>query len=391
MAALISEIQQDIPMSRSEWGATWGMVTLALAIFSIPGGATGDRIGVRWAVGLSCILAGVVGISRAFSHTTFTLATTMFLFGAAVMFVIPSLPKTLGMWFPQREYGLALGILFMGYSGSSALAMMTSRTYLSPLLGGWRVVLWLFGGLCILFGLIWLLCMNVKKFPRLAGQGSHNIKFREGIPHLIRIKDQWLLMAVQLGIVSAFVGLVGFLPQSLIGRGLSEREAHNVASILLWGSMMGKILVPAISDRIGRRKIFIWLSGILGSIGCYLLGWTLGGPLLIAAFLAGFAQGGGVTLALVIPLEIKTIGPVFAGTSMGLSLAFANFGAFLSPVLAGKVVENYGKEAIALLVFAGLYFVSVPFAMLLQDTGWRVQKVTEPITIKKQILSVEED
>lgn len=376
MAALLSEIQREIPMSRSEWGAIWGMVTLALALFSIPGGATGDRIGVRWAVGLACILAGVLGISRSFSHDTLTLAVTMFLFGAAIMFVIANLPKTLGMWFPQKEYGLALGILFVGYSGSSALAMMTSRIYLSPLLGGWRPVLWLYGGLCILFGLIWLLCMDENKFPFLAGHGgpSHRIKFREGVPQLIRIKDQWLLMAVQFGILSAFVGLVGFLPQSLIGRGLMESEAHNVASFLLWGSMMGKILVPVISDRLGRRKIFIWVSGLLGTVGCYLMGWTMGNPLVIAAFLAGFAQGGGVTLALVMPLEIRKIGPILAGTSVGLSLAVADSGAFLSPILAGKVVENYGKEATALLVFAGFYLFSVPFAMLLQDTGLRAQK-----------------
>lgn len=373
MAALISEIQRDIPMSRAQWGATWGMVTLALAIFSAPGGVTGDRIGVRWAVGLTAILAGVLGISRAFSHTTLTLAMTMFLFGAAIMFVIANLPKTLGMWFPQKQYGLALGLLLIGYSGSSALAMMISRSYLSPLLGGWRSVLWLFGCLCIALGLIWLFFMDEKKFPRMEGHGghSHRIKFREGVPRLVRIKDQWLLMAVQFGIVSAFVGLVGFLPQSLIGRGMSEGEAHKVASFLLWGSMTGKILVPAISDRIGRRKIFILGSGFIGSIGCYLLGWTLGAPLIIAAFMAGFAQGGGVTLSLVMPLEIKTIGPILAGTSVGLGLAFGNLGAFLAPVLAGKIVENHGNEAIALLVFTGFYLFSIPFAMLLQDTGWK--------------------
>jgi NNP family nitrate/nitrite transporter-like MFS transporter len=358
------------------------MVTLAMAIFSIPGGATGDRIGVRWAVGLTAVLTGILGISRAFSHTTLSLAITMFLFGAVTMFVIANLPKTLSMWFPQKEYGLALGLLFVGYSGSSALAMMISRTYLSPFLGGWRSVLWLLGCLCIFFGLIWLLCMDEKKFPRQAGPGqkSQRIKFREGIPHLVRIKEQWLLLAVQFGIVSAFVGLVGFLPQSLIGRGLSERDAHNVASFLLWGSMLGKVIVPVISDRIGRRKIFIWLSGILGFIGCCLLGWTLGGPLMIAAFLAGFAQGGGVTLVLVMPLEIQRIGPILAGTSIGLSLTFSSFGAFLSPVLAGKMVEAYGNEAIGLLVFAGFYLFSVPFALLLKDTGLKAHKVKRRIT-----------
>ena len=64
--------------------------------------------------------------------------------------------KNCGLWFPNRQLGLANGVLAMGMALGFLIGTFLSATVLSPWLGGWRNVMFFFGGIAVLLSIPWL-------------------------------------------------------------------------------------------------------------------------------------------------------------------------------------------------------------------------------------------
>jgi len=245
MATLYGEINKTIPMTYAQWGVVWGMVSIAMMLFSIPGGMTADRVGVRRCVGMATIVLGIIGGGRGLASSFLGLSIMMFLFGVSLSFLSPNLPKAIGLWFSSKELGLANGVLLAGYVVGGALSVMLSGTYLISLLGSWRSLLWCYGLISALLGVIWLMVIKDPTASRLeTDHGEHPVSIKEGFLKVIRIRDQWLLLGAQFCLQASLLGLVGFLPDILVGRGMSKWEADLSVSLIFWTNILGVILVP---------------------------------------------------------------------------------------------------------------------------------------------------
>ncbi len=149
MPALFKEISEDLSLNLVQIGTVWGVVYLAGIFLSPFGGLLSDRFGVKSLMGVSCLLVGITGAARGLSYSFLTLSFTVFLVGIVRTIIPISLTKTIGSWFQGRNLGMAMGISFMGMGLGLMLGPMISATILSPLLGGWRGVLYLYGAVAI--------------------------------------------------------------------------------------------------------------------------------------------------------------------------------------------------------------------------------------------------
>jgi MFS family permease len=61
------------------------------------------------------------------------------------------------MWFQGRHLGTAQGIGAMGIGFGLMLGPLISATVLSPWLGGWRNVMYFYGGISVVMGILWLI------------------------------------------------------------------------------------------------------------------------------------------------------------------------------------------------------------------------------------------
>lgn len=375
MPALFGHIQEDIPMTKAQWGWVWGMVPIALVCTGVLAGLAADRWGVRKVVGIGILLASFIGITRGLSGDITTLAITMFLFGASIPLVFINLPKTLGMWFPQEEYGLANGLSLLGFSLGGAITVMVSGAYITPLLGGWQRVLFLYGAMGLILGVIWLSLIRDRKpiSAGHAGAGQHNLK--EGFRQLLRVRQQWILVGLNTCQLAALLGVLGFLPESLVRRGLSEASAHGTASIVLWSKIAGNFLFPVLSDRLGTRKAFLAILCPVMAIGIFMAGSFLGVPLILGCILTGLAIGGILPIIFLSPLETEEIGPALAGSSMGILFTIGNLGGFIAQPLAGKIIDLTGSEAAAFGLFALIMFAGLPLSLMLKETGLGARRV----------------
>lgn len=367
MPSLYGEIAIEIPMTHTQWGTLWGITFLPMMIFTLLGGMYADRLGTRWLVGLATIAMGICGIGRAYAQEFNHLLFLMFLLGIGSSLLMPTLPKSLAHWFPSNELGLANGLLIVGICIGSGSALLTSGSYLSPLMGGWRNVMWLYGIICIALGTLWLLVFREhQRFQH--EQINHKFSFRTSLSTVIRVKDLWLLMLSRFCIVGVLIAVIGFLPELLASKGMKQSLADLSSSLIYYVNIIGVIAVPLLSDKLGLRKIFIWPCALTGAVLVITLGFFQGSTCLFVCALLGLLVGF-IPLMNTIPLEMEGIELRYAGTALGLLLTLGNLGSFLAPLLGGILIDATGRESTAFLFWGILMALGALFILPMKETG----------------------
>jgi MFS family permease len=150
MPVLFDEISQKTGWSIAKLFASWGLIPLAIAFLMIPAGLIGDRYGIRWVGGIGIIIMSIAGALRGFSDSYIAFMLWMFLFGCTFPFAVVLIPKALGMYFAPRELGMANGICFGAAGAGAAFSLSFSGTIISPDVGGWQNVVYLYGALSFL-------------------------------------------------------------------------------------------------------------------------------------------------------------------------------------------------------------------------------------------------
>src|SRR5437588_6652957 len=106
-------MQRDLGITPSHWGWVIGAFTLGYALFEIPSGMLGDRIGPRK------VLTRIVLWWSAFTALTGVvpsfrmLLLVRFLFGAGEAGAFPNCAAVIGRWFPQRERARAASVIWL--------------------------------------------------------------------------------------------------------------------------------------------------------------------------------------------------------------------------------------------------------------------------------------
>jgi MFS family permease len=178
LPVLFNEIAEGLSLGKVEVGAIWGMDPLAGVFVGLVAGLLADRFGIVRMMALTSILAGLFGGLRGLSTGFISMAGIMFVFGLSVAMMPTIVPKAAATWFFGRHLALANGVLIVGMMAGSIMATMLSATLLSPLLGGWRNVLFLFGIPPTLMGILWLKIIRAENIREITTTTSGS-RFRE--------------------------------------------------------------------------------------------------------------------------------------------------------------------------------------------------------------------
>ena len=343
--------------------------TLMAVFSSIPGGALGDRYGIRSIVAIATFLAAIIGLARIFAPNFGGMYTLMLLYGTVLGLAIPNLPKLVGIWFPPEQAGLASGIYVTGMGTGLSLGLLTG-----PHFGGWRPAFTYTAILILVVAVLWtLLARNAPK-----GVEIHMPPMVSGIKKGIRSKNIWLVAVAQFLFMGTFVSFSGNLPKALESvHHISPGTAGAIASLLTWGLVAGNFLLPILSDRVGLRKPFIYL-GVVTAAVCLFFAWFLAPSTAtwILVFLGGFILGGVPPILFTIPLELPEIGHEYVGGASGLVVSLLNMGGFLLPLLVMSplvITGTLSAYTTGFLVTMVILAAIVLPTIFLRETGARAK------------------
>ena len=142
-------IRSDLGLSKVQMGFVFSAFTIAYALFEIPTGAWGDRIGPRRV--LTRIVAWwssfTIATAGAFNYAS--MLTIRFFFGMGEAGAFPNASKVISRWFPAVERGTAQGIFFAGAHLGGGLTPILVGALLTVM--DWRWIFAVFG----LLGFVW--------------------------------------------------------------------------------------------------------------------------------------------------------------------------------------------------------------------------------------------
>jgi len=375
LPVMFDEISAELGLSLVQVGWVWGVGSGLGILVGLIGGPVGDRFGPRRTLAVACLFMGVAGAARGLSNGFTMLAITTLLTGLAQWSIPMNVHKTCGVWFPKEQLGMANGAVSVGMALGFLLGALLAATVFSPIFGGWRNVLFVYGALGILFGMIWM--FSQEKAGVEAQQSNQMITFSEAIGHVIRLRNVWILCIATAGVSGCVNGMLGFLPLYLRDLGWEPVKADSTLASFHAVSMISAIPIALLSDRVGSRRGVLMAAALLIGIGTGLLGFTSGVLISAAVLIAGISRDGFMAITMTAIIEEKGIGARFAGTAIGLNMSVMGIANVFAPPV-GNWLSKFGSgppflfwASLVFLGFMGYFFMRLPSAVSISSTQAR--------------------
>jgi len=352
LPVLFDEISIELDLSLVQIGWIWGIGSLLGILVGLIGGSAGDRFGPRRTLAFACLLMGIAGAARGLSNGFSMLAFTTLVTGFGQWLIPMNIHKTCGVWFPKEQLGMANGVVAVGMALGFMLGALLAATVLSPISGGWRNVLFMYGAVAILFGMFWLFS---QEKTGVAGQQSNQmITLGEAIAHVMRVRNLWILCIATAGVSGCINGMLGFLPLYLRDLGWEPAIADSTLASFHAVSMLFAIPIVLLSDRVGSRRGVLMAAALLIGIGTGLLGFTSGILISAAVLIAGISRDGFMAITMTAIIEEKGIGARFAGSAIGLNMSVIGIAVVFAPPV-GNWLAKFGT-GLPFLFWASLGF-----------------------------------
>ncbi|MEE4115872.1 MAG: MFS transporter [Marinilabiliaceae bacterium] len=300
-----------------------GMLSMCFMIVyllvSVPASWLIDTYGIKIGVGTGVVLTGIFGLVRGLVPAEYNLVLLSQIgIATGQPFILNSITKVAGRWFPVRERATAAGMGTLAmYIGIMSGMILTP--YLVNKTGIDRALL-IYGIVATGAALIFLLLARERPAtaPCRPDQEERALAV-EGLKLILQNKGFLLLMFIFFIGLGVFNAVTTWIENILSPKGFTSIQAGTSGGLMIIGGIVGAIVIPLLSDRFRNRTIFIMLALAGSTLG--LAGITFAttySTLLISAAIFGFFLLSSGPIGFQYGAEITY--PVSEGTSNGFLL-----------------------------------------------------------------------
>ena len=272
-------------------------------------------------------------------------------------------------WFQPRLYALVNGLDFSNRSMGQMIGIAATPA-LVVMLGGWRATYVLIAVVMATVSLVWLVIG--KQRHRSQQDGGPTSQKGNPIGVLRREKVLWIVAGCQLGAAVTFASFMTFYPTYAMDHlNISLTKVGLLMAAFPVGGMLGSLSSGTLSQRIGRRKPFIWVPGLF--LPAFWFGLLLVNSVPLSMLLllgAGICAMAVPPILSTIPMDMK-LAPREVAVALGLMRTLFPLGATMGPMLVGTIQESTGSLFLGLSVVTPLAFTLLVGGKLLPETGTR--------------------
>lgn len=361
----------------SELGITASMMGLAGGIFfigylflQVPGGKLAVHGSGKRFIGWSLLAWAVISILTGLVTNQYQLLFLRFALGVAEGGMLPVVLTMISNWFPDKERGRANAIVIMFVPLAGIITAPLSGWIISAL--DWRMLFVIEGLLSAVVMVLWSLTVSDRpqeaKWISREEQDYLVTTLREeqrairdkqvqnvSLKGVLGDRTIWHLIALNFFYQAGIYGYTLWLPTILKELTHSGMGTVGVLAILPYlGALFGMLLFSNLSDRSGKRKVFIALP-----LACFALCLFLSVILREHTWWSFLALVGcGVFLqsaaGVFWTIPAKLFSAEAAGGARGVINALGNLGGFCGPYIVGVLIsqfdQNIGVYSLALSV-----------------------------------------
>lgn len=356
---------------------------LLFLVFSIPASYIIDTYGIRVGLGTGASIAGIAGFLKGVFGADFQIVVMcQIALAIAQPFILNAVTAMSVRWFPITERGMAAGMAALAQYLGIILVMLVTPAMVNTTAGdpgygeGISWMLMVYGVITLVAAIISLVLIREKPPTPPSAEVPENHNFKKGLLHILRLKDMRLMLIVffiGLGIFNAISSMVDSIAESI---GVVDSDGL-IGGIMLIGGIIGAIVLPILSDKYMKRKLFmvICLAGMIpGIILLSFAGKITGGVgvnpdaayfvALAGSFLLGFFVMSAGPIGFQYAAEVSS--PASESTSQGL-LLFAGQVSGIAFVAGMSMKQNIYLPQF-LVVFAILTVVSFVLISMVKES-----------------------
>ena len=369
-------VMEEYGLSEQGAGYAFGILIAAFGVGCVLGGFLQDRHGPRcaglWGTALLCGGFFAAGLLPPGSAEAFFLAFSIPA-GLGTAFLYPSIQSCAQKWYADRK-GLATGVIGGAVGLSGAFLTVFVRTVVRGfwVVQGIRGAFWALGAVTLPVCLVGSLLLQdppqtgQTQKPQENGKNTIDLAPRQ----MLRTKQYWLCAGAVCFSTPAVLLFSPIILKLGMERGLEEQAALWSVVLGSVGSAAGRLLMPLLSDRIGRRPTDMLLFAVSAGLS--------------AGF--AFAQGWGVVacyagltfcysaLAAVLPaLSTDLFGFPHAGVNYGFLALGQSVGSLAFPFAANFFGLEAGRHWMAVAA-AGAGFACIRALRPVEPSAGRGQQ-----------------
>ena len=369
-------VMEEYGLSEQGAGYAFGILIAAFGVGCVLGGFLQDRHGPRcaglWGTALLCGGFFAAGLLPPGSAEAFFLAFSIPA-GLGTAFLYPSIQSCAQKWYADRK-GLATGVIggAVGLSGAFLTVFVRTAVRGFWVVQGIRGAFWALGAVTLPVCLVGSLLLQdppqtgQTQKPQENGKNTIDLAPRQ----MLRTKQYWLCAGAVCFSTPAVLLFSPIILKLGMERGLEEQAALWSVVLGSVGSAAGRLLMPLLSDRIGRRPTDMLLFAVSAGLS--------------AGF--AFAQGWGVVacyagltfcysaLAAVLPsLSTDLFGFPHAGVNYGFLALGQSVGSLAFPFAANFLGLEVGRHWMAVAA-AGAGFACIRALRPVEPSAGRGQQ-----------------
>jgi MFS transporter, ACS family, glucarate transporter len=363
----------DLGLTRVEMGWALSVFAWAYALFEVPGGWLGDRIGPRRVLMRIVLWWSFFTAATGWVWNAASLIATRALFGAGEAGCFPNLTRVFTTWLPVLERERAQGLLWLSARWSGAFTPLVVAYVLDLIT--WRRTFEIFG----LLGVVWAVAFywwyrdDPRTHPSVNEAELALLPTREqsavGAPipwrRIVSSGSVWLLCIQYACLSYGWYFYVTWLPTYLReARGTSVKFGALLASLPLLlggvGCMVGAQMIRRLArprSNIALARRIVAIVGFVGASASVFAFTQVVDPLraMLLLGLAGFFND------FVMPAcwaGCMDIGGRYSGTVSGAMNMVGNIGGALSPLIIGYILTwNPGNWTLTFYVSSAIYLM----------------------------------
>ena len=341
---------------------------IVFILMMIPASLLADKKGLRASFILGAVITAVFGVLRAFCGTNFTLVVLAQI-GLAVAqpFLVNPITKLAAVWFPVNERATASGIASIaGYIGIIIAMIATPALYHAYSMKG---MLEVFGVVAVAAAL--LVIFLLKEKPEIPagprGDVDDNFSLRK-VPELRNNRNFVNLLLVVFIALGVFNALLTCISDMLSPRGISIDDSGLIGGVIIVAGLLGGIVIPMLSDKLRKRRVFLSISilcALIGMIGLsYIDNFT---ALLIFGGVTGFFLMGVGPMVFQFGTEIAYPAP--EGTAYGLLMGSGQISGIVFILLLYLLRSSDGQMTMPLTILMALMVVAVIVSLRVKESA----------------------
>ena len=369
-------VMEEYGLSEQGAGYAFGILIAAFGVGCVLGGFLQDRHGPRcaglWGTALLCGGFFAAGLLPPGSAEAFFLAFSIPA-GLGTAFLYPAIQSCAQKWYADRK-GLATGVIggAVGLSGAFLTVFVRTAVRGFWVVQGIRGAFWALGAVTLPVCLVGsLLLQDPPQAGRSKKQQENGKNAIDLAPRqMLRTRQYWLCAGAVCFSTPAVLLFSPIILKLGMERGLEEQAALWSVVLGSVGSAAGRLLMPLLSDRIGRRPTDMLLFAVSAGLS--------------AGF--AFAQGWGVVacyagltfcysaLAAVLPaLSTDLFGFPHAGVNYGFLALGQSVGSLAFPFAANFFGLEAGRHWMAMAA-AGAGFACIRALRPVEPSAGRGQR-----------------